>query len=89
MNYDDTEDRQFDCLFEKTVCRVLGQVPQKDLLLACTGLDSLGFLCLLMELEDEFDSLWPLEYLTTSPAAFTIEGLRTLTRDTLWQGGRT
>ena len=79
-------DQTFDVIFEQLVTRVLGCVPKNDVV-ACTGLDSLGFLGLLMELEDGFDSLWPLEYLTVSPAEFTIESLRTLTRDVLWEGG--
>jgi acyl carrier protein len=90
MNHrQESGDQLFDVLFEQTVTRVLNCVPKNDVVLACTGLDSLGFLGLLMELEDGFDSLWPLEYLTISPAEFTIESLRTLTRDVLWQGGGT
>lgn len=79
--------QEFDAIFDETVTRVLGCVPENDVALACTGLDSLGFVGLLMELENGFDSLWPLEYLTVSPSEFTIESLRTLTRDVLWQGG--
>lgn len=82
-----SRDQSFDFTFKETVTRVLGCVPDHDVVLAHTGLDSLGFLGLLMALEDGFDSLWPLEYLTVSPAEFTIESLRTLTRNVLWQGG--
>jgi acyl carrier protein len=80
-------DPAFDAIFDKTVARVLGCLPKKDAVLACTGIDSLGFLGLLMELEDRFDSLWPLEYLTATSAELTIESLRALTRKVLWQGG--
>ena len=88
MNYrNESRDQSFDLIFNKIVAQVLGCVPNHDVVLTCTGLDSLGFLGLLMALEDGFDSLWPLEYLTVSPTEFTIKSLRTLTRDVLWQEG--
>ena len=88
MNHrNESGDQSFDSIFKSTVTRILGCVPKNNLVLTCTGLDSLGFLGLLMELEDGFDSLWPLEYLTVSPAEFTIESLRALTREVLWEGG--
>jgi acyl carrier protein len=83
------DSRSFDASFEKVISQVLGRVPEGDVVIASAGLDSLGFLGLLMELEDEFDALWPLEYLTVSPTEFTIESLRELTRDVLCKGGDT
>jgi acyl carrier protein len=83
----ESSDQSFNALFEQTITRVLGSLPQNDVALACAGLDSLGFLGLLMELEDGLDSLWPVEYLTVSPAEFTVESLRELARNVLWKGG--
>jgi hypothetical protein len=87
MNHQqESGDESFDSSFERSVIRILGSMPHGEAFLASTGLDSLGLLNLLMGLEDDFDALWPLEYLTASPAELTIDGLRKLTKDVLCRG---
>jgi acyl carrier protein len=83
------DDGQFDVRFDQILTRVfrLPQVPAGDTLMVDAGLDSLGFLGLLMELEDEFDNMWPVEYLTAAANGMTVAGLRKVAREVLWRGG--
>jgi acyl carrier protein len=83
------DDGQFDVRFDHVLARVfrLPHVPAGDILVVDAGLDSLGFLSLLMELEDEFDNMWPVEYLTAAPNRITVADLRNVAREVLWQGG--
>jgi acyl carrier protein len=80
---------QFDIRFDQVLMGAfrVTQVPAAGTSMGDTGLDSLGFLGLLMRLEDEFDSMWPVEYLTAGANSMTIADLRKAAREVLWRGG--
>jgi acyl carrier protein len=58
--------------------RVLGksEVPEAEVDLFEAGLNSLGFVTLLMELEDEFGGFWPVEQLSRFADIAKVGALR-------------
>jgi acyl carrier protein len=80
--------RSFEARFATVVARTTGlaTLPAGDIRFADLGLDSLAFLGLLMELEDEFGTLWPVEYLTGALGGASVAELSKATREVLWQG---
>jgi acyl carrier protein len=81
--------RSFEARFAAVVARATGLavLPAEDVRFADLGLGSMAFLGLLMELEDEFGTLWPVEYLTGTLSGASVAELSKATREVLWQGG--
>jgi acyl carrier protein len=78
---------QFDRAFDRILTAALraDTVPSDEVTLADAGLDSLGTLWLMMDLEGEFGSMWPLENLVASARGWSVGQLREATRNTLWR----
>jgi acyl carrier protein len=77
----------FDAAFDRLVAQALAtlEVPSDETDLLEAGLDSQGFLSLLMELEDEFGGFWPVEQLTCFAGFSRVGVLRSVAKNTLWR----
>lgn len=83
----DKSDSWFDATFDRVVTQTLGtpEVPRADIdLLVEAGLDSVKFVGLLMELEDEFGGFWPAEQLSCFANLAKIDVLRSAAKEQLW-----
>lgn len=83
----DNRESAFDVAFNRLVADALAteEAPRDDVDLLEAGLDSLGFVKLLMELEDEFGGFWPIEQLSSFAGITKVGVLRSVAKDTLWQ----
>jgi acyl carrier protein len=87
MQMPDNRESVFDAAFNRLVAEALatGQVPHDDVDLLEAGLDSFGFVKLLMVLEDEFRGFWPIEQLSCFAGITRVGVLRSIAKNTLWE----
>src|SRR4026209_781161 len=78
----DIPESSFDVAFARVIMQVLGtsEVPHADVDLFEAGLNSLGFVTLLMELEDEFGGFWPIERLSCFADIAKVGTLRSVAK---------
>jgi acyl carrier protein len=83
----DNREIAFDSAFNRLVAAALAtpEVPHDDTDLLDAGLDSLRFVNLLMELEDEFGGFWPVEQLSCFAGITKVGVLRSIAKRTLCQ----
>ena len=85
-----TPETSFDAAFDRLIAQALAtpEAPPDETDLVEAGLDSLAFLNLLMELEDEFGGFWPIEQLSCFSGITRVGVLRSVAKDTLWRRPR-
>jgi acyl carrier protein len=83
----DNRETEFDAAFNRLVAEALAtpEAPHDDIDLLDAGLDSAGFVNLLMELEDEFGGFWPIEQLSCFAGITKVGVLRSVAKNKLWQ----
>ena len=86
----EAEPDAFDQAFDRAIKTVLESdtVPPDNMEMTDAGIDSFRLVSMMMALEDELDSMWPLEYLVDPLRITTIGFLRSLTRDVLYETSR-
>lgn len=82
----DAFDQAFDQILKESLNSDI--IPPDNLQLTDVGISSFQMVKLMMNLEDEFDSMWPLDYLVAPPQITTLGQLRRLTKDLLRKNGR-
>jgi acyl carrier protein len=82
----DNRETEFDAAFNRLIAEALAasEAPHDDIDLLEAGLDSSGFVNLLMELEDEFGGFWPIEQLSCFAGITKVGVLRSVTKNKLW-----
>ena len=83
----DNREIAFDAVFNRLIAEALAtlEAPPDDIDLFDAGLDSLRFVNLLMELEDEFGGFWPIEQLSCFAGITKVGVLRSVAKKRLWQ----
>jgi acyl carrier protein len=83
----DSQEIEFDATFDRVVASSLevDQVPHGDVDLLKAGLNSLGFVTLMITLEEELSGSWPVEMLRNYSDLTTVARLRLLAKTTLWR----
>jgi acyl carrier protein len=83
----DNREIAFDAAFNRLIAEALAtpEAPPDDIDLLDAGLDSLRFVNLLMELEDEFGGFWPIEQLSCFAGITKVGVLRSVAKNRLWQ----
>lgn len=76
-------DRKFDATFDLVVAAALGteEAPGDEVNLIEAGLDSLDMVRLMVDLEDEFGGMWPLERLSDHDDLLVVGRLREAARE--------